>query len=227
MSIFVAVVAIVLGGGILLMSPSLWLSHDGNHLGDESSTRNSSWEAITVHYAEEFRKRAVKEDPASSEASAEAANALLPLQGVVILITGATSGIGKELALWTFARGATVIAMGRSTNKLEQLKELADDAALAKTNQEVVVEARLFTIVADFADLQSVANAVKSMKALSKSEDSVFPDHIDIVVCNAGIHQGFDAFWDPYRATKQGYDLTFGGTNYRIWETRGVLYSLF
>ncbi|HXA32665.1 MAG TPA: SDR family NAD(P)-dependent oxidoreductase [Acidimicrobiales bacterium] len=39
------------------------------------------------------------------------------LHGRVVLITGATSGIGKEAARWLSARGATVVTEARVTMK--------------------------------------------------------------------------------------------------------------
>ncbi len=43
------------------------------------------------------------------------------LEGRVILITGATDGIGRELALHAAALGARIILHGRSTRKLEEV----------------------------------------------------------------------------------------------------------
>jgi short-subunit dehydrogenase len=46
-------------------------------------------------------------------------------QGRVIVITGATGGLGKELVRIHLMHGDQVVATGRDANKLEELKELA------------------------------------------------------------------------------------------------------
>ncbi len=45
----------------------------------------------------------------------------MTLQGRVILVTGATGGLGRALALECAAGGATLILLGRSTHKLERV----------------------------------------------------------------------------------------------------------
>ncbi|KAG7345750.1 short-chain dehydrogenase/reductase family protein [Nitzschia inconspicua] len=246
-SIIVALLAIVVGGGIVaLISPSFWISHDGTTATNsfwmmdgsrQNNNDNDRWEVETIQYAHRFRKRAVAREEEEEEEEEEKEDdddrttnetmMITPLQDVVVLITGATSGIGKELALWMFSKGATVIAMGRSTTKLEQLKQQAENQLVVVNNnnnierldeEEEEVNRRIIPIVSDFTDLTSVANAVHTMKKKSQqqtmesssSSDYDFPDHIDIVVCNAGIHLGLSTFWDPYQVTQQGYDLVFG-----------------
>jgi FlaA1/EpsC-like NDP-sugar epimerase len=46
-----------------------------------------------------------------------------PVDGIVILVTGSTSGIGRSLVRWAFKEGATILAMGRSKAKLEKLRD--------------------------------------------------------------------------------------------------------
>lgn len=46
-----------------------------------------------------------------------------------ILVTGASSGIGRAIALLLNGRGATVIASGRDESRLAALREAADDPA--------------------------------------------------------------------------------------------------
>jgi hypothetical protein len=113
-------------------------------------------------------------------------NVDFPLTGLVVVITGATSGIGLELArMFTTKLGATVIGIGRSPSKLQKLK------------QEGILNQ---TFVADFSDLNEVATASRQII------DTV--PKIDILVNNAGLYP--TASWE-YRTTKQGYDWTFGG----------------
>ncbi|KAL3920107.1 MAG: hypothetical protein SGARI_007029 [Bacillariaceae sp.] len=55
------------------------------------------------------------------------------------------------------------------------------------------------------------AEAKDNAMQVSSNDVSLFPSHIDIVVCNAGIHTGLSPFYETEPATtKQGYDLTFG-----------------
>jgi short-subunit dehydrogenase len=93
--------------------------------------------------------------------------------GSVALITGASSGIGAELARQAVAAGAHVGLVARREAELERLRaELGDRAAIA---------------VADVGVRAEVATAVKQLTA------ALGP--IDIVVNNAGIGM-YDAFLD-------------------------------
>lgn len=109
-----------------------------------------------------------------------------PLSGKVVVITGATSGIGLSLTKKLSRLGAKVVALGRSASKLASLQ-----------NEINSVE----TVTADLVDLESVANAAR------KIIESY--DRIDILVNNAGIHEGFNNLLGK-SSSKQGYDLTFG-----------------
>jgi len=114
-----------------------------------------------------------------------------PLKGMVIAITGATSGIGLELTLTLNKLGATVLAIGRSPKKLNAL-----------FSQEETLTS-IQTVVADLNDLASVANA--SHYILEHY------DHLDVLINNAGMHTGVQGMWER-PTTRQGYDSTFGGT---------------
>jgi NADP-dependent 3-hydroxy acid dehydrogenase YdfG len=124
-----------------------------------------------------------------------------PLKGMVIAITGATSGIGLELTRTLNKLGATVLAIGRSPEKLNALFQ-----------QEQSIQ----TVVADLNDLASVANA--SHYILEHY------DHLDVLVNNAGIHSGMSGMWEGERpTTQQGYDVTFGGTYHTVgFDLHGV-----
>ncbi len=67
------------------------------------------------------------DDPASPATNGAASGADGPFAGKVAVVTGATRGIGREVALGLGAGGAHVVALGRTTGALEEL----DDAVRA------------------------------------------------------------------------------------------------
>jgi NAD(P)-dependent dehydrogenase (short-subunit alcohol dehydrogenase family) len=64
------------------------------------------------------------------------------LNGRIILITGASSGIGQSAALFCAARGATVILLGRNIKKLEAVYDAIEQA---KGPQPAIFEMNLKT----------------------------------------------------------------------------------
>ncbi|MEB1806435.1 MAG: SDR family oxidoreductase [Bacillaceae bacterium] len=92
-----------------------------------------------------------------------------------IVITGASSGIGKELAFRVAEMGATPILLARSINKLEMItKEIKEKHA---------VQAYYYPL--DVTSFESVQNTVEKVVANH--------DTIDVLINNAGIGY-FDAF---------------------------------
>ena len=85
----------------------------------------------------------------------------------IVLITGATAGIGRTTALYLAKQGFRVIASGR---KLPELASLRDEAA----------GLRLDTIVLDVTSAPSIAAAVAAVDKLSDGHG------IDVLVNNAG-----------------------------------------
>lgn len=110
-----------------------------------------------------------------------------PLKGINVVVSGATSGIGRGMTESLTKLGANVIAMGRSPEKLEALKK------------EVVGGEAITTVVADYNDLAEVARAANEINEQF--------DHIDILLNNAGIHEG--AFLLDNPVSKQGYDRIY------------------
>mmetsp|Transcript_61 Transcript_61/g.78 ORF Transcript_61/g.78 Transcript_61/m.78 type:complete len:389 (-) Transcript_61:238-1404(-) len=108
-----------------------------------------------------------------------------PLKGLVVVVTGATSGIGLSLTKALSRQGATVVAMGRSQGKLEILR-----------NEIVGVQ----SVVADLGDLSSVSNAADEIGKKFR--------RIDILVNNAGIYSNPLLLKSP--TTKQNFDQAFG-----------------
>lgn len=92
------------------------------------------------------------------------------MAGKVVLITGATSGIGKETAFALAEKGAILVVHGRSKEKTE---------ALAKELRSKVPGAQVEVILADFARLDDV-------RAMADEFHRRF-NRLDVLVNNAGI----------------------------------------
>lgn len=109
-----------------------------------------------------------------------------PLTGKVVVITGATSGIGLSLTRMLSRLGATVVALGRSPHKLSAIQEEIPS---------------VHTVQVDLVDLNSVAQAARNIIHTFET--------VDILVNNAGMHDGFNNLWGTLES-KQGYDQVFG-----------------
>ncbi len=108
----------------------------------------------------------------------------------ICVITGATSGIGKETALALAGMGAHLILINRNSHKAEQLAaEIANKAG----NSQVDL------ITADLSSMSQVKAAA--------AEINQKYDHIDVLVNNAG---GMN---EKYEETAEGFEKTFA-TNY-------------
>lgn len=87
------------------------------------------------------------------------------LEGKVALVTGATGGIGHEIAVQMHAAGATVIISGTRVNVLEDLAKTLGD--------------RVHVIPSNLSDAASTQNL------FAQAEEKC--GQVDILVCNAGI----------------------------------------
>ncbi|WP_210506993.1 SDR family NAD(P)-dependent oxidoreductase [Naasia sp. SYSU D00057] len=109
------------------------------------------------------------------------------LAGQVAVVTGASRGIGRGVALALAAAGATVAATARSAEDLESLEAEASAAG-----------GRIVTVTADLADVGSIREAF----------DRIGRDlgRVDILVGNAGLGFNHDALditeddWDGMMA---------------------------
>ncbi|MEO9887251.1 MAG: SDR family NAD(P)-dependent oxidoreductase [Balneola sp.] len=100
-----------------------------------------------------------------------------------ILITGATSGIGRELALQLSAAGNKVGLMGRRTEKLEELKALIGDNAFIRT--------------LDVTDLETAKSVYEDL-----AEEM---GGMDIFILNAGV--GIAKTIAPWRADRNTIEV--------------------
>ncbi|XP_069339287.1 dehydrogenase/reductase SDR family member 7B isoform X6 [Eulemur rufifrons] len=95
------------------------------------------------------------------------------LRKAVVVITGATSGLGKECAKVFYAAGAKLVLCGRNGEALEELtRELTTSATKVQTHKP-------YTVTFDLADPGAiVAAAAEILQCFG---------HVDILVNNAGI----------------------------------------
>lgn len=114
-------------------------------------------------------------------------NDIPDLGGKVALVTGATSGIGKEIAKGLLSHNAKVYVGARDKAKVE--KAIGD--LKAETGKEGI------WLELDLADLHSVKKAAEEFQRKEK--------HLYILFNNAGVME------PPIdKVTAQGYDLQFG-----------------
>ena len=96
----------------------------------------------------------------------------MKVQGKVIVVTGAGSGMGRELTLELARRGAMVAAVDMREETLKETKQLAD-----------AIGARISTHILDVSDLAAVARLPASVsKEIGEA---------DALINNAGIIQPF------------------------------------
>ena len=114
-----------------------------------------------------------------------AAVADVPLDDTVVLVTGATDGVGRETALALGRLGATVIAHGRSESKVQSLEQ-----DLAATNA-----AGFEVMRADFTDIDAARTLADTVASKV--------DHLDVVYNNAA------AYFDTGKLTDVGVEQTF------------------
>jgi short-subunit dehydrogenase len=114
------------------------------------------------------------------------------VRGKVVLITGASSGIGRATAVKVADAGATVLLVARSIEKLEETKEeIAAAGGVAHIHR------------CDLADVDDVARMAE--------EVLTYHGHVDILVNNAGrsirrsVALSYDRFHDYERTIQLNY----------------------
>jgi NAD(P)-dependent dehydrogenase (short-subunit alcohol dehydrogenase family) len=109
------------------------------------------------------------------------------LKGKIIIITGATSGLGKEAAKIFVEKDATVIMPVRNIEKAESVRE-----EILKLNPNAKLDIRNL-------DLSSLSSIKLFSEEISRSYN-----HLDILINNAGI------MYCPYSKTRDGFEIQMG-----------------
>ena len=110
------------------------------------------------------------------------------MSGRVVLITGATSGLGRTAALELASSGARIIAVGRNAARL---KSVQDEIAARSSRSDSDVT----TIRADLSSLAAAQRVVDEVRATT--------DRLDVLIHNAG------ALVHDYRRTDEGFEETY------------------
>jgi len=108
------------------------------------------------------------------------------LKDKVVIVTGANSGIGKDIATYAAAKGAKLYMFCRSKDRAEKAKKEITDATSSKSVEIVLI---------DLGELASVRKAVEELK---EKENKV-----DVLVCNGGV------LLNDKRTTTEGNEVTF------------------
>jgi NAD(P)-dependent dehydrogenase (short-subunit alcohol dehydrogenase family) len=111
----------------------------------------------------------------------------MSMQGKVVVITGANTGIGLETATGVAAQGATTVLACRNQAKADEAKH---EVVRRTWNDDVHV------VPLDLADLASVRKAAEEILARW--------DRLDVLDNNAG------GTWSQRQETAQGVEYTFG-----------------
>jgi len=109
------------------------------------------------------------------------------MTGKVVVVTGANSGLGKELATYAAAKNANVYMVCRSKARAETARdEICEKTNASKDNVKI--------LLSDVGELSQVRSAVKELQ--SKEAE------IDCVVCNAGV------LLNDKKLTSEGNEVT-------------------
>lgn len=114
-------------------------------------------------------------------------------QGKIVAITGASGGLGKEIAIQTAKQGASVILLARSLDKLEELRQI-----LIKTYK-----------IDAYAYLLDVANPSNVEDVFQQIAQEV--GEVDVLVNNAGYGIFKEAIETDVREVKAMFDVNVLG----------------
>lgn len=109
------------------------------------------------------------------------------MESKIILITGATQGLGKITAIELAKQGHQIIIHGRNRSKLEEVRK---EIISITGNQKIDLA------IADLLSLEGTARMANEMKTKN--------DRLDVLINNAGA-----MFTKKRETTKEGFEKTF------------------
>lgn len=118
------------------------------------------------------------------------------VQDAVVVITGATSGLGKECAKVFYKAGAQLVLCGRSE---ERLKDLINELSRMPKGTMQMYKPQM--VIFDLSDVEAVTSAATEILQLAGK--------VDILINNAGI-----SYRGTIRNTKISVDRMIMDTNY-------------
>jgi NAD(P)-dependent dehydrogenase (short-subunit alcohol dehydrogenase family) len=131
------------------------------------------------------------------------AGSIPDLAGKIVIVTGATSGIGKEAARVLASKNAKVILAVRNLEKGE------------RTAQEIRQSAPNANMVVQALDLSSLASVKAFAEKILASESG-----LNLLINNAGV------MVPPYSKTEDGFELQFGTNHLGHFALTGRLLPL-
>lgn len=106
------------------------------------------------------------------------------LEGSIALVTGATSGIGRAIALQLSALGAQVVAHGRSVERgavlVQELEKIGGNARFIAANLGDADDVRRLAAEAGPVDILINNAGIYRFAATVESDDSFFDEHINV-----------------------------------------------
>jgi NAD(P)-dependent dehydrogenase (short-subunit alcohol dehydrogenase family) len=124
-------------------------------------------------------------------------------KGKVIVITGATSGLGKEATKVLVEKGATIVMAVRNTQKAASVVK-----EIQKTFPDAIIDVRELDLI--------------SLKSVQDFADGILAayNQLDILINNAGI------MMCPYSKTEDGFEIQMGVNHLGHFALTGLLMPL-
>ncbi|CCG82967.1 Putative uncharacterized protein [Taphrina deformans PYCC 5710] len=110
------------------------------------------------------------------------ATSINDMSGLSVIVTGAGTGIGLMIGRTYVSHGATVYLVGRRREKLEEAVTSIEE--LKAPGKAVILQG-------------DVSTQEGQSQLLSDYQNASGQDHIDVLVCNAGIYRGESKQWSP------------------------------
>ncbi|KAJ8250979.1 hypothetical protein GJAV_G00215800 [Gymnothorax javanicus] len=132
------------------------------------------------------------------------------IQDAVVVITGASSGLGKECARVFHAAGARLILCGRDSMRLQELVQELREGTDDKQKSH-----RPSTVTFDLSDTETVASAADEILKCH--------GHVDILINNAGVSYRGDVLTTHVDVHKEVMGINYFGT---VALTQAILPSM-